>query len=184
MPELVESIERLNYQLERNYGKFSELPVWRIVWSEDAREQRKGTFTYTDNSGNFLKEEEGIREVKKYPYIKERYVLERVLPVPEMNRDQLVTPLSYEPVFIFENKNREYLPPRWEVCHLVIEGIMKVTAQRMGYTYKEPSSEEQLYEKSERIKRIHEELFGNDTDTTDLLGAKEGIVVPHPMKES
>jgi hypothetical protein len=32
-----------------------------------------------------------VREVKKYPYLKDLYVLERLVVVPDVNRDELPT---------------------------------------------------------------------------------------------
>jgi hypothetical protein len=184
--DLPESIETLNYRLERDYGKLDLYPLWRIVWSDDEREKRKGTFNYYDASGNFLKAEVGVQEVPKYNYIKEKFILERIVPVPEMNRNELLTPLSYEPVFVFERGNGEFLPPRWDVTRIVIETIMKKSAEAVGSTYKEPTQEEELEQRAARLEQIQEELFGNETDTSDLLHAHEGIVVPrnYTKKES
>ena len=180
--ELVERIEDINYWLRRDYGRTGEFSTWRVVWS-DYLETVKGWFVQYDDSGNFLGAERGIGQAPKYTYIKDRYVLERIMPVPEENKEELLgRELSYEPVFVFERANGDYLPPRFEVCKLVIEAILDRAARAVGYTkYKNPEDDHDPLEvKMERIKKLQEELFGpeNEDVLSHRLHVGEAISVP------
>src|SRR5262245_39378534 len=124
----MESIERLNYRLVRNYGYFDSTiyPLWRIVWSEDQFENRYGTYEKHDSHGNWIGQYTGFQEVPKYrQYIREKWVLERCMPVPLPNAHELTTKTTYEPVWVFQDKDKNALPPNWEVTLIVIETINK-----------------------------------------------------------
>jgi len=180
--DLPEKIEEINEWLIKEYGKFEGYPIWRVVWSEIQFEMRRGVFNYFDNNGNFVRTETGVFEVPKYrQWIKEKFVLERILPVPDCDSQELTTKLSYEPIFPFADKNDNYLHPRIDVCKIVIEAIMEKAAKTVGIKReKDPEStqEEALLAKKQRVDEIMEELFGNETDTCDALRYKQGIVVP------
>jgi hypothetical protein len=171
--ELVESIERINYWLQREYGRFDDARSnFRVVWSEDQYERRK---------------REGYeipQSMKKYGYLKDVYILERIMPVPEYN-SELTTDFSYEPIWVFLNKDNKPLPPRIDVCKLVIEALLKQAAKSVGAKYKDPEAgHDPLEVRAERVRKLQEELFGNETDTTDLLAAHEGVVVPRNYGEN
>jgi hypothetical protein len=163
--ELVESLEKINYFLEKEYGRTDDKPNWRVIFSEDQHERQLT--------------EEGIKEVKKYPWIHEKYLLERLLPTGEMGLKYLLSALSYEPIFVFMNGKEEYLPPRIEVCKLVIESVMRESAKRVNVKYKDPEAgQDPLEVQADRVDRLQKELFGNETSTGDSLHYKEGISVP------
>ena len=171
--ELTERIESLNKQLVDEYGldTSTNQPIFRIVWADDQREMR------------LVKEINGIqlifpvvREMPKYPFIKSLYILERLVVVPEMQQKELAdVKLSYEPVWTFCDKNRVYLPPTWPASKFVVDTLYAALGKKSLAKYKEGNLEE---EKEQRISKIGEELFGNETEVTDALAHKEGIVVP------
>ena len=178
--EIKSQVEEINLYLKRNYGYFNEEPTWRVVWSDDQREMRKGTFNYFDKStGAFLRTEVGVHEVPKYDWIKEKYVLERIMPVPEINRDELTSKLSYEPVFTFDNDAGQALIPRLDVCQLVIEAICKEAAKHMGVKYKDPYADPKIAPEVHKahIDNLTKELFGNETAVGDALHYKDGVVI-------
>lgn len=178
--ELPEKISDINYWLERDYGKTGLHSNWRVVWADDQYETVKGVFSHYDENGRLLSTQAGVAQVRKYEYIHEKFVLERIMPVGMLNRDELVgNEWSYEPVFTFEDGNGNFLPPLKDVCKLVIEQVLKMAAKAVGARYKNPEDgHDPLEVKAERVKKLQEELFGNETDTTDLLHAHEGVVVP------
>ena len=182
--DLPESIESINEQLLKNHGKMlgTEFPIWRVVWSDDQLEHRKGVFHYFDDSGNFQRSEVGVKEVRKYEYLKERYILERIMPLAGQNAEEIKANhnLSYEPVWVFEDAKNQYLPPLYRACDFVIHQILKQAAKTVGAKYKDPDSDPKAarHNKSERVDKLIEDLFGNETATGDLLNYKEGIAVP------
>lgn len=172
-------VDRMNEWLKKNFGYFNDQATWRIVWSEDQFEMRKGTFNYFDDNGTFLRTEVGIQNVPKYrQWIKEKYVLERIMPVPEINRDELITKLSYEPVFVFDNDKGEALYPRLDVAQLVIEAICRQAAKTVGAKYKDPMADPKIAPEVRKahIDGIVKELFPNETETGDALHYKDAMV--------
>jgi hypothetical protein len=183
--DLPERIEDINYWLERDFGKTGLYPNWRVVWSEDQFEMVKGRFVTYDNSNNIISTQEGVAQVRKYEYIKEKFILERIMPVPELNREELVgREWSYEPLWVFEDKNGNWLPPKMEVCKIVIDSVLKASARAIGARYKNPEDDQDPIEvRKMRIDKLQEELFGNETDAGDALAHGSGIVVPHNFEK-
>jgi hypothetical protein len=181
---LVESLEYINYKLGREFGKFDDgRQFFRVVFTEDQYEMQHGNFIDRTSSGIFIREVTETRQVKKYPWIKEKYILEglRVIPVENMN-DLPGTKLSYEPVWVFEDKNQKYLPPKMDVCRIVIDQIRR--NQEGGQEIKKHpmaglNTKEQIQAEKERIDKLAFEMFGQDeTDIGDALMTKQAIIVP------
>ena len=186
--ELTERIESINQQLIDLFGidTLSGISIWRVVWSEDQFEKR---LMNTTDAGILLLTPE-VREVPKYrQWIREKYVLERLVLVPETNRDELPTQkVSYEPIFVFESGRGDYLPPRIDVCKFVVDTIYAAQGKKSLAKYKDPdsNSEEARANQRMRVDTLMEELFGDETDISDALTRQEGIVVPqsYDKKES
>lgn len=179
---LSESIEILNERLVEFYGNFAPgMPNWRIVYSEDQFEKRKTEYTRE----GFKMLNPIVTELPKYrQWIHNKYVLERVIPVPEGVECDLVDSTSYEPIWVFEHATtNEPLPPVWPVCYVVVESVMKAAAQKMGIKYKDPYSdpkEAPLIRKQE-LDELQLALFGEqiDDNVADALHHGEGVVVPN-----
>jgi hypothetical protein len=181
-----EIVEQVNRNLLENYGRFdtTDKPVWRVVWSEDQLEKR--WMTHTREGFPLLQPE--VREVPKYrQWIQEKYVLERIVAIPEFVENELVEQISYEPVWVFEDKAGKPLPPIWSAVHLIVEQVYKQAAKATGVKYKDPeiidpkmTKEDQL----ERIDNLVKEMFGDETDTGDALAYKEGVVVPQNYEKT
>ena len=179
--ELTEKIESLNQQLVDLFGidSISGIPIWRIVWSEDQFEKRLMNVT---DSGILLAKNE-VRLVPKYrQWIKEKYVLERLVVVPTINSDELpISKISYEPIFVFEDLHGNYLPPRLDVAKFTIDSIYSVQYENHNLVkYKDPesSTEESIELQRKRVDELVEGMFGNETDVSDSLTRQEGIIVP------
>ena len=175
----LEKIETINQRLDDHFGHDDlNRPIWRVSWSSDQIEKQ------------LLREYHGVSfatpqliEVKKYPFNQDRYVLERLVLVPDREIEMVVR-FSYEPMWFFEDANGFPLPPKWEACKHIIDCVYLAMGKLgSGPRYKDPDSgldAKQLVEKEAvRIKEIQEDLFGNETDVTDALAVKEGISVPH-----
>lgn len=173
----MEPIEILNERLLTHYGKIEHLVQWRIVYSDDQFEKR---FTdYTPEGCQLLYPT--VREMPKYrQWITNKYVLERVMPVGDIDAQQLLGKYSYEPVWVFEDAKGVALPPKWEAIQLIISSVYQASARAVGRRYTDPDSdlEAALEIKRARIERIQEELFGNETEVGDALAHKQAIIVP------
>lgn len=116
-------IEKINKELIQKYGLNPVgNPLFQIVWSEKATEMRHGTFNdfYNDI---FIRQFIGVREVKKYSYIYERWILERWFPPEVVQSKEL--PLSYqgsyECIHVFENGKNEYVVPTQKIVDFLID---------------------------------------------------------------
>lgn len=190
--ETSESIESLNRQLADLYGidTVTGQAIWRIVWSEDQFEHRRGIYEDYSPGGLYIRTVDEVRWVPKYrQWIKEKYVLERLVVVPEANiRELPATKTSYEPMFPFQTASGGYLPPRLDASKFVIDLVYAAQGKQSAAKYKDPlaglTTEEQIEMKNIELDILEEELFGNETDTGDALAHGEAIVVPRNYKES
>src|SRR5258705_8908463 len=87
-------VEEVNNWLKK-YGSFDGMPKFRLVFANDQREKRLGTFCDYTSEGIFIREVTEVREVKKYPEenYKDCYLLERLIPNYHTN---IPGKLSYE----------------------------------------------------------------------------------------
>lgn len=184
--ELTEKIETINQQLIDLYGidTLTGQAMWRVVWSEDQFEHRKGTYDDYTPGGIYLRTVTEVRYVPKYrQWIKEKYVLEDLVLIPEVNSGDLpATKLSYEPKYPFQDNNGNYLPPTINACKWIITGIMAAKGTSTFAKYKDKDnglSKEEWYEmKNKEIDDLAKDLFGNETDTGDAMAHGEAVIVP------
>lgn len=179
--ELSETIDTINEQLVNLYGHTLEgQPIFRIVWSEDQFEKR--LMGHTDSGIELLTPQ--VRTVPKYrQWIKERYVLERLVAVPEVNQSELPTvKMSYEPIWVFNDKFGNYIPPRIDAAKFIVDCLYAALGKKSLAKYKDEEALEEMADregtKKRRTDKLMEELFGNETATTDALAYKTGVVVP------
>lgn len=189
--ELTEKIDTINRQLMDLYGidTVTGLPMWRVVWSEDQFEHRLGTYDDVTESGIYLRTVTEVRYVPKYrQWIKDKYVLERLVVIPEISQGDLpATKLSYEPMYPFETNSGKYLPPRLDAAQFVIDSVLSAQGKSSLTKYKDPvsglSTEDYLEMKRQEIDKLQAELFGNETDAGDAMAHGEAIIVPRNYKE-
>lgn len=184
--ELTEKIETINQQLIDLYGidTITGQAIWRVVWSEDQFEYRYGEYDDYTEAGIYLRTVKEVRYVPKYrQWINEKYVLERLVVIPEMNAGDLpATKMSYEPMYPFETSSGKYLPPRIDACQFIIDSVYAAQGKSSLAKYKDPlsgiSNEQYLEMKAKEIDTLQEELFGNETDIGDAIAHGEAIIVP------
>lgn len=114
----------LNKWLADIYGRRVDdgQPNFRVVWSEDQYEKRRGEFAhYIDDL--FLYRKKEVVEVKKYPYILCRYVLERY-QVNTHPEEIVGVNFSYEPLWCIMDKNGNYLPPKREALAYFLDYLL------------------------------------------------------------
>lgn len=172
----MESLEEINTRLADNFGRFNGQARFRVVWSSDELENRVVTHT---PEGLALANPE-VRLVKKYnsTFHKDAYILEMILPVGTIT--DLVTNLSYEPVWTFRNQHTgEALPPFYGACKLVAETIMNNIEKASSGTvkYKDPlgDPEEAKEVQLQNIINLERELYGNETAIGDALKRDEAV---------
>ena len=171
--ELREQIEDINTKLLTEFGyELDGRAKFRIVFSEDEYEKRLTEYT---NEGFELAIPE-IRLLPKYKqWIHQKYILERLVPIPE--NGELTEKVGYEPCWVFQDKHGNYLPPFFNGCKLIIESMYQAIGRKdtfVRYKDKNISKEENLA----HIEKVEQELFGNETAVGDALAYKTGIVVP------
>ncbi|SRR5712692_198068 len=162
---MIESVEIINQRLLDYFGKFegTDHPNYRLVWSEDQFEKRLCDFT---EYGIELSIPE-VREVRKYSYIHNKYVLEKACPVPSTNKE-LTTKLSMEPIWTFEDKFGHALMPTWAAIEILIYTIHSSLHKKKI----EKEDELMLPTKEateERIRIMEQELFGDSSRIEDSL---------------
>jgi hypothetical protein len=173
--ELRETIEYINQKLIDEYGyelNAGGLPKFRVVFSDDQFEKR--LTEYTDEGFQLLQPE--VRLLPKYKqWIHAKYILERIIPI--VGETDLTTKVSYEPAWVFQDKNGNYLPPFFEGCKHVIESLMsKIQGANTFTRYKDKNVSPE--ERKIALEKVENELFGNETDLTDNLHSGSAIVVP------
>lgn len=173
--ELRETIEEINEKLLRTYGveiNCGNQPKFRVVFSEDQYEKR--WTEYTDEGFQLIHPE--VRTLPKYKqWVRHKFILERLVPVT--GETDLTTKVSYEPAWVFQDKQGKYLPPFYDGCVHIIESMFSAINQANSFAkYKDKSisKEEHLAE----IKRVEDQLFGNETPVGDALAYGSGVVVP------
>lgn len=172
----MESIEVLNKRLIDHFGLDSDTgrPIFRIVWANDQLEKR--LVSSTDEGIDLLFPE--VREVKKYSYLKDVYVLERLVLVPDENQSEIPTEkLSYEPIWAYN----EQIPPIWSATKFIVDTLYAALGKSNLAKYVDSEENTTPEGRQQRITKLHEELFGNETEVGDALRYKEGIVVPEKV---
>ena len=172
---LIESIEVLNKRLLDYYGKFENgEPNWKLFWSEDLLEKR--LCQETENGILLLTPE--VREVKKANYIRDRYVLCKLVAVPARNQAELLgAKTSYEPMWTFEDSFRNAIIPDWGGIKAIIETALE---NFLNAKHKAPEQMPEFMHQTEearrdRVEKIMEQFFGNETSIGDSLALDTAV---------
>ena len=168
----------INEVLKTRYGtNLREQPKFRIVSSDSQFEKRFGV--YNEFYGKiFIRQFKGLKEVPKYPYIKNKWVLERWMP-PEVayTRDIPETSEgSYEPLFVFQDEYENPLEIWEEAVHKLISVCLN--PQLYG-DRKSNLKEEDKKEFNKDAREIEDEITEQGrTWIGHRLQSGEGIVKP------
>ena len=165
--------EQVNQILLDHFGKdLLGKPKFQVVWSNDETEVRVGTFDEYFG-GIYVRTLSGAREWKKYSYLSDKWVLEQLVPT---NNPELKERLSYEPIYVFQDKDGNYLPLNIEVAIAVVNSIMNRREVK-------PRSEKQdLYEENEKVRKEKEQfkkaLKDHDSEFERRIRNQELILNP------
>ena len=105
--------DRINQWLDDNYGKTIDgHPLFRVIWSTGLTEHRKSRFI--DHVGDtIIRDVIEIREVLRYPFAQDRWILERIcLLTPEAREIGLQTDkmFTYNEIYVFQDAFCNPLP--------------------------------------------------------------------------
>lgn len=141
--------EVINERLIQLYGNepITNKPKYRVVWSPFQTEKRYGSYdVLTQETGIWLGVKQGLVEIKKYWYMKDCWLLERV--EPNLNRkDILYDKFTYEPILPFLDKDDKQLPLNWKAIEFLIGRLEN--AERKVLTEKDHLEEEEKKQKEE-----------------------------------
>ncbi len=115
----MESIYIINQRLLDNYGRgLEDKPKYRVVWSTTEREWCTGVFVKHTEAGIYLGEQLATREVEKYPMFPDYWILEHIQS--NLGNPELHARISYEPLWVFADKDGNRLDYDWEVLEKII----------------------------------------------------------------
>jgi len=115
------SLKEIHDWLNKQERMLDGRPIWRLVWSENLIEKREGEFS--DWYGNiFIRSYYGIKEGRKYNYIHERWIVEKFVPC-DVRKYSIIGDNggTYEPLYVFETRNREFLMPTLKTTQFLVE---------------------------------------------------------------
>lgn len=176
----MENIKYINKYLESTYGRAQDnKPKFRVAWSEDLYEVRKGLFSE-------LAVFEEVKKVRKYTYFKDRWVLEiYTLAYPEVfgraiaqKNEIVMSGDGYESLRVFQTRKGEYLKPDLEVCKIICDGFVelvnrpegrRLTAKQADYNDKKKMEEESA--------KFFEILSGDDSTLIQQFHDKEAVII-------
>jgi hypothetical protein len=172
---LREPIENINEQLLKEYGRSIDdgRPNFRVVFSEDQYEKR---LTNYNDKGNELMIPE-VRLLPKYKqWARKRWILERLLPIT--GETDLIEKITYEPLWVFQDKHMHYLPPFFDGCKFLIDNmILRISHKERYAKYKDTMCKEEYLA---QVQKTQDELFGNETDIGDHLAYGSGVSLAQP----
>lgn len=113
----------LNRHLKDAYGTTLDgLPKFRVVNTHNLTEKRFGTFNEHTEGGIFLREVKGIQEVPKYPFIRDRWILEHLVTYNDKSviSKECDVKFGYECLYVFQDKDGNQLPLNKNAADVVV----------------------------------------------------------------
>lgn len=118
------SPSQINTFINQKYGKVRHgLPIYRLVWTSNLTEIRLGDYNDFSTNGSLIRRvEREAREVLKYPYDSDRWVLERWFPPEVTYNSELPHTVNgdYVDLKVFKTKEGEYLHPTLKAVEFLI----------------------------------------------------------------
>ena len=152
----------INKWLDDSFGRTPEnYPYFRLIWSTGITEKRYSEFH--DFSGDILiRVVRETREVLKYPFAQDRWIIERIKPVDKQALDagglRTDDKFTYEEVYIFQDKEGNFLPLSPEMAEAAIYLYFRffLTTKKQRYDHRM----ELLARKSLEAKQKTKEALG------------------------
>jgi hypothetical protein len=158
----------LNKRLREVYGlTIDGNNRFRVVWSENSYEKRLG---------DFGKGFEEVKEVKKYSYLSDRYILEAYIPEakanPEINNSD-----GFEPIYVFQTKDGQFLEPVEWACEFAIKCWLTEVQKKTDAQLRN----EDLEKEAKEVEKIKDAL---DTSSVDQMKFRYGEAVIHDSSKA
>ena len=167
-------LDTINKYLKQFGLTDSNEPKFRVVWSDDQFEMRRGEFNEFYGT-IFLRVFTGVKRVPKYPFISSRYVLECWAPPHLSFNDELPDAVNgtYEPLYVFEDSSGNALP----LALAPIELIMGV-ATNPRHLSTQRNEREYAEIKRDKDETAYDEDSLECSEITNALHMREGIIRP------
>ena len=176
-PTLPHDVQNINRKLVDYFGidTVSGKPMWRISWSNDQYEKR--LTEYTAEGLQLLYPE--VKELPKYQWIRNRWILEHLVLIPEIHIGELPTEKqSYEVIWTFEHQlTGEALPPLFKAAKFVIDTVNAAMGRKSMAKYIDEEAKNPVEAQRQRVDKLTEELFGDESSL--LLRTKTGEAVAY-----
>ena len=168
-----QELDRFNRKLVDDFGYFNGTdPSFRLVYSEDQFEKR---LVYHTKEGLELITPVVELRPKYRQWIHNKYVLERLTVIPMEHEELTVDKLSYENIWTFQDRNGDYLEPKYEAAKFVINTLLGNTLNPSNLAKYKTTNEEERQALIKRIDEIEEMLYGNETKVTDSLARDNAV---------
>ena len=155
-PVLPQEIVEINEQLARHFGidTISSQPIWRVSWSSDQYEKR--LTDRTDEGFHLLTPE--VRELPKYQYCKDRWILERLCLIPDVHIGDLPSQKqSYENMTTFENSfTGDAIKPSFEACKFVVDTVYAAMGKKSLAKYVDEEAKNPIEAQRKRVDKLQE----------------------------
>jgi len=121
----------INRVLSERYGwNFRGDALFRVVWSDDQRELRRGVYEDYYRSTIYLRTVAEVRRAPKYSWLPEHWILERWFPgeLLKAYHDELPDSHegSYEAIYVFQDADGNALPLNEEFALAVVKSLMNI----------------------------------------------------------
>lgn len=161
--------ESINLWLKDHYGCNVEgHPLYRVVWSTGLTENRFGEFEETTEAGIFLRSFTGVREVLKYPFSQNRYVLEKFEDNPA-GSDIVGVKFTYEPMYVFQNKKSKSLPLDLDIVNIAILSYLNRNTSDGAQKSRMSQLQYEEDDKTKKRKETINQLIGENMSTPHLM---------------
>ena len=174
----------INKWLQKTYGKnVIGKPKFRLVWSEEITENRKGE--WNEFCGNlFLRTVKGVRLVKKYNYITERYILEGWYDADLSTNGEIPDAKNgdYVPVYVFEDSKGNPLPVTYKALEFIIASVQGRV--RKDEEISEEKTNEQEIAKTVESFDDHPGYFKTSGETRNAVAYDKGLQETQDFKET
>jgi hypothetical protein len=162
-------VKDINKRLVIFGNNLDKKPIFRVVFSNDQYEHRRGEFE--EYSGDiYLRTYIGVKKAKKYGWIQSKWILEKWAGGELSYHPDLVTSENgiYVCVYVFEDGKGNALPPLFKVCDIVINRLLR--PREYSKALNEDFDLEQKKENSEveklmDIMKLHHEETATEKET-------------------
>lgn len=189
----MENVKIINRALETSYGRALDgKPKFRVVFSNDLFEVRRGQFERYTEGGIYLGSFEGVQKAPKYTYIRDKYILEVYTKAfPEIFGRSILHSSGtiesgdfYEPLRVFKDKDNNYLPPNETVCRIICNGFLELVNRPAGQRLTEKDAlADEVKQYDKEVATFFDMLKSEDSDVLASLRFGEGVALGRGLEK-